>query len=113
MHPTASEPCRGEFVDHRPTNVGFCAFTERRVRISRTTPALFRPDDELAVHHPVPRFTREVAVERKGPGTVSAELERCRAAGGDPLDDSILVDGKAVRDVLAPQRELDEVILHH
>src|SRR6185503_10534296 len=56
---------------------------------------------------------REPAIEGECAGAVRLEFKCGRASGRHPLRDAVFVDGEAVRDVLAPDGELYEVVLSH
>src|SRR5436190_14225657 len=70
-----------------------------------------RPDDELAVHLATAVFGEEVAVEGKRSGLVRPELEGDGASRPDALRDPVVVDRDAVRDVLGPELDRDEIVL--
>ena len=66
--------------------------------------------DELPVHLAAALVLAEVAVDRKGPGLVGAELEAHRLPAADPLGDAVRIDGEAVRDVAARERHADQIV---
>src|SRR5262245_34013622 len=55
---------------------------------------------------------RESAIERERAGAICLELKRGRAAGGHAFRDAVFVDGEAVGDIFAADRQLDQVVLH-
>src|SRR5215471_13787508 len=68
------------------------------------------PDRQRALHVLALRVQRQIAVEREGAGPVGPEFERHRLPGAGALDDAVVVDGEAVRDVLRREGDLDQVV---
>ena len=74
--------------------------------------AISELDDQLAPHLAAAVVLLQVAVDRERAGLIGAELEGDGLAGPDALGDPVRVDREAVGDVVAPERDLHEVVLH-
>src|SRR5688572_12546942 len=77
----------------------------------RPTRSLTARHNELAPHLAVARVARQVRVEREGAGDIGAELDDGRPAGRNAARQAVGVDRQTVRDILALDGQLDEIVL--